>query len=453
MTSVAFELNVACLAIARDGEVMLAGPGYAVAVRDSLHFGEEARARLRISPREAQRRYWAELAETTLAQPPGPCRSTADLVQRHLAALWAQCGGTEAVLLGVMPEWSAAQLGLLLGIAGDIRMPVAGLVDTAVAAARRPYPGRTVWHLQATLGSAWLTRIEQAGAMAVLGERERIERGGIEALERGCAEFIARCFVTRSRFDPLHDAGSEQLLYDALPGWLAAAVRDTRVDTALEWRGNRFEARFEAAALREHVTQLCEPLLRRLRTLASPREPSVLLVHHRLADFPGLVEALLRLPACTPVLLEPGAAARGALRLRPEAQGDGALRLTTALPWDQSPQVFGADPPVAGAGMPTHVLFEGRAWRIADGPVHIGTGLSEGEYGIRLAPATQGVSRRQCAIQIEDGRVMVHDQSRFGTWLNGHRIEGAAVLEPGDELAIGQPPLKLTLIVEVGRGP
>lgn len=457
MLTVGLELNDACFAVARDGEVRLAGPGYAVAEGDRLCFGEEARARLRLNPRAAQRRYWAALSDATLPQPVGGCGRAADLVHEHLAALWVDNRDADAVILGVMPGWTAAQLGLLLGIARDVGMPVAGLVDAAVAASRRPCPGRTIWHLQATLDAAWLTRVEQSQGMARLGARERIDRCGVEALERGCAEFIARRFVECSRFDPLHDAVSEQRLYDALPGWLADASRRERVDLALEWRGNRYQASVGAEALRDCVARLAEPLNRRLRALASPREPSALLVHHRLADFPGLVDALLRLPACTPVLLEPGAAARGALRLRPVPNADGALHMTTALHWDQPPQDMAAGESAGesagGQQVPTHVVFAGRAWRIADGPVHIGTALADDEYGIRLDARAQAVSRRHCAISIEDGRVVVHDQSRYGTLLNGHRVEGSAVLEAGDEIVIGQPPLEFALIAEVTRGP
>ena len=37
---------------------------------------------------------------------------------------------------------------------------------------------------------------------------------------------IAAAFVRRTRFDPLHEAASEQRLWDGLPGWLAALDRD-----------------------------------------------------------------------------------------------------------------------------------------------------------------------------------------------------------------------------------
>ena len=45
-----------------------------------------------------------------------------------------------------------------------------------------------------------------------------------------------------------------------------------------------------------------------------------------------------------------------------------------------------------------------------------------------------------------DGRLVVEDRSRYGTFLNGHRIEGSAVLQIGDGLRIGTPGHELTLI-------
>jgi predicted component of type VI protein secretion system len=97
-------------------------------------------------------------------------------------------------------------------------------------------------------------------------------------------------------------------------------------------------------------------------------------------------------------------------------------------------------------------VFAGRAWRVGAEPLHIGTDIGESEYDIPVPGRAQAVSRRHCSIQLEDGRVMVHDQSRYGTLLNGHRIEGTAVLQAGDVLTLGQPPLEFALIAEVSRG-
>ena len=53
-----------------------------------------------------------------------------------------------------------------------------------------------------------------------------------------------------------------------------------------------------------------------------------------------------------------------------------------------------------------------------------------------------GVSRRHCVVGAENGQVVVTDHSRYGTYLNGHRIDGSAVLQVGDLLRIGTPGIR-----------
>jgi pSer/pThr/pTyr-binding forkhead associated (FHA) protein len=48
------------------------------------------------------------------------------------------------------------------------------------------------------------------------------------------------------------------------------------------------------------------------------------------------------------------------------------------------------------------------------------------------------VSRRHCRLHFHDGYVTVEDLASInGTFLNGQRVEGEAVIRPGDELEIG----------------
>ena len=82
----------------------------------------------------------------------------------------------------------------------------------------------------------------------------------------------------------------------------------------------------------------CEPLLQKLRSRISARGPHVLQVHHRLADFPGVLEALLRLPGTEVHVLEPGAAAPGPVQPVPDCITPVAgLAVLTELPWDRPP--------------------------------------------------------------------------------------------------------------------
>ena len=155
-------------------------------------------------------------------------------------------------------------------------------------------------------------------------------------------------------------------------------------------------------------------------------------------------------------VLAPGAAAAGLAR-RAAGQllpGSGPVAITE-LPWDQGP----ADPPAASATapavaeiLPTHLLAGHTAYRLGDGPFRIGSELQPGEAGVALDPALRGLSRQHCTLRRENGALFVFDHSRFGTWLNGHRIDGAALVQPGDVLAIGSPPVELRLLAEV-NGP
>ena len=64
-----------------------------------------------------------------------------------------------------------------------------------------------------------------------------------------------------------------------------------------------------------------------------------------------------------------------------------------------------------------------------------------------------GVSRRPCSLVRRNGQCVVQDYSRYGTFLNGHKIDGSAVLQVGDLLRIGTPGHELRLITtEAGDG-
>ena len=65
---------------------------------------------------------------------------------------------------------------------------------------------------------------------------------------------------------------------------------------------------------------------------------------------------------------------------------------------------------------------------------------------LALDPEMPGVSRRHCTLMRQDGRCVVDDTSRYGTFLNGHRISGSTVLQVGDTLRVGSPGFEMQLI-------
>jgi len=65
---------------------------------------------------------------------------------------------------------------------------------------------------------------------------------------------------------------------------------------------------------------------------------------------------------------------------------------------------------------------------------------------VGLASDMPGVSRRHCSLARKNGQCVLEDHSRYGTFLNGHRVDGSSVLQVGDALRIGSPGYEFQLI-------
>ena len=95
----------------------------------------------------------------------------------------------------------------------------------------------------------------------------------------------------------------------------------------------------------------------------------------------------------------------------------------------------------------------GFAYAINGEPLNLGTQAASSERWIDLDQAMPGVSRRHCAVGMENGQCVLRDYSRYGTFLNGHRLDGSAVLQVGDLVRLGTPGFELRLITtETGHG-
>jgi pSer/pThr/pTyr-binding forkhead associated (FHA) protein len=98
------------------------------------------------------------------------------------------------------------------------------------------------------------------------------------------------------------------------------------------------------------------------------------------------------------------------------------------------------------AGRPTHVLLDSVAYAVTGDAIVLGSQPTDGARWIDLKTITPGMSRRHCSLSMRDGQCIVEDHSRYGTFLNGHRIEGSAVLQCGDVIRLGTPGVELALI-------
>jgi hypothetical protein len=439
---VGIEVVDAAVVAVRDGLRLAATPGVALLEASGVVIGEAAAAQARAKPVLATDRFWSDLAADSWAQGDAGPVSHAELAYAQLSALWREVAGADdSAVFAVPGAMRLHQAGLLWGIARRAGIPVAGMVDAALAACAGLEARGTVLHLDVQLHQAVLTELS---GVAVL-RRRRVDlapRAGLRAMFSAWAQLVAEAMVRRTRFDPLHQAATEQQLYDRLPGMLAALAAAESVDASIETEAGAFTTPLR----REQFTLAAEAWYAQLAELvhAGHRagEDATLALSARAALLPALGARLASLPGLELAVLPEQAAAAGAAAHAGEIGPAEPPALLVALPRARPAPSGGRLR--QGASRPTHVIQDGRAHAIGTEPLVVGVGPGSGRR-IPL-PALPGVSRSHCTLLARQGAVIVRDTSRHGTWVNGGRVEGEAVLAAGDRLRVGTPGVVLELV-------
>ena len=444
----ATHLNDAGITLLNDQGVVYREPGFAVLDDDSLTTGSGAFARARINPRRIQHRYWSALDTTPLLDQRFSHLSAADLVSRQLEQMCAANGVAENELVVAVPAYmNSGNLGLLLGIAGEIGINMVTLVDSAVAATRREYVGAVPVHIDISLHGTSLTRLSQVGRVQI-EQSELLPDCGVHAIYDTWLTTVAEAFVRQSRFDPLHTAATEQILLDKMADWLLQASKQEVVRLELEHAGITHSAEIESLGFVAAAAPHYQSIISKLRALYRADDLPAIQITDRVARLPGLTQMLRAHVGGEVFALEPGATARGALARCRDTQSAGTgVSLVRQLPWDQSSfSVERQEHGQAAGNAPTHLLHKSTAYAISASPLVIGSQVSESGRSVPLADDMPGVSRRHCSVSQVTTQCIVEDHSRYGTFVNGHRIKGSIVLQVSDSLRIGSPGYEFQLI-------
>jgi len=445
VTLLAAHLNDAGLLFTDGERILCREPGYALLKDDGLVTGREAWANASLEPRRIQNHYWDDLRTAALADTRFTHLTAADLVSQQLESLWKQVARPgDKLALAVPGYMNNDNLGLLLGIALDLDIPVVAMVDAAVASTRRQYTNAVPVNIDLSLHSTILTRLSQEGQVqyergAVIDESGMLDLYGI------WLRVIAESFVQQSRFDPLHTAETEQALQDRILDWLAVASSRDSVPMEIEYRGIAHQAEIASLEFVTAATPVYQNIVSNLRALYRAGETPALQMSDRAARMPGLADTLRARVGGEVFLLEPGATARGLVRRCEENRLGSAVTLARHLPWDQASvavEIAGGH----GGAQPTHILLGSNAAPVNAEVLQLGTQPVDGERWLDLGQDMSGVSRHHCDIAAANGQCVVTDLSRYGTFLNGHRIDGSAVLQTGDVIRIGTPGVELRMI-------
>ena len=447
MGLLAADINDAGITVLSEDAVLYREPGYALLEDDGLTTGNSAFGNSRVKPRRIHNHYWSNLITDPLPDQRFQHLSAADLVSRQVEQIRDKAAGHGDRMVVAVPAYmNNENLGLFLGICDEVGLPVIGLIDSAIAATRRQYANASPVHVDISLHSALLTRVAQSG-QAQVEKTAVVEASGLIAMYEAWIRAISEVFVQQSRFDPLHTAETEQMLLDHLPDWLARASSSKVLALQLEHGGITHKAELESLHLISAAAPVYQRIVSNLRALYRADETPAIQLTDRAAGLPGLADMLKARVGGEVFLLESSATARGLLaRCRDMRDNGGQISLIRHLPWDQAPVELQIDAASSSGGRPTHLLFDSTAYTIGDQPLNLGTQVVEGERWVDLQQSMPGVSRRHCTLQLENGKCVVRDLSRYGTFLNGHKMDGSAVLQVGDLIRIGTPGYELRLI-------
>ncbi|MDJ0883113.1 MAG: FHA domain-containing protein [Desulfobacterales bacterium] len=425
----------------------LESPGFALVHGQNLQLGMSALHQARRRPRQVICRFWEELNTQPLLSPEFEGYNHAELAYRHLEQVWRQVSADAAeVVLTVPDHYEDRELGLLLGIASVLGLPIRGLISQALACTPPETDQGTDFHVDLHLHRLVLTAVDGRPRPEVVRHETIIDQGR-EAVHREWVKMLADAFVHQTRFDPLYAADAEQDLHDRLPQIADARQQDPiHVEMQADGRTHRIQLDQQAfmAPLAPWIENLGHTIGDWQRALSVSPDDSRLVLTHRVAALPGFVDTLENVTGLKARRLSAGAAAANALAYAQlfskgsTAHGVPYLKRVPRAPADTA-AVRAAAPAEDAPDLPTHLLYRGRAYPIVDEPLVVGRELPAGTRGILIQGRLAGVSRHHFSVIREDQQVLLIDSSSYGTLVDEVPVMDRRALMVGQIIRIGKP--------------
>ncbi len=456
MSTLAVEINDAGIAVASKDGLLAIEPGYALREGSEISTGIAAYRQSRRKPQQVSNRYWVNLSME--ASGPGCLgdRNTAELAYFQLKKLWDEYGGSGKDAILVVPHhYGAEHLGLLLGLAQECGMNVRAMIDSAVAATLHAYPGRQLIYLDAGLHRVNVSKLSQGEEVTLAGTAS-LENTGLASVFDALAKRIAEVFVMSSRFDPMHDATTEQLLFDRLPQWLDELRELETIEVSLPFDGAESTVEIGRAQLLAVLAGFYRAIVQLIAQSRDVEAPLVVQVSHRLARLPGLTAELARLDDVRVVVLPEGHATASVLaRLADLVDDGGGVKLLKHLPWHgeaEAGEEPEPEPRVSSlvrldeSRRPTHIVYRGIAYAVESGKIVVGRVRVDGHRMIVIDEQNSGVSRTHFEVAFRNGELLLTDMSRYGTFVNERRVSGELSLKLADVIRVGTPGAELHVI-------
>lgn len=421
-------------------EVLARSPGFANTSGKIPVFGETARLLARLHPRQNFNQFWWQLSLDPLPQKTAEFRHSADLAYSHLNDLTKPLSFDNGAVIAAPSNYTRNQLAVLLGVVRQCSFTTVGLVDIALLLAANTQADECII-IDLQLHQAVLSSFKKTEGYLLKEKVVQVPFAGLLALQDAWTGMIADEFIHQGRFDPMHNAETEQYLHNQLDQWLQASLVNDELQVEINHRGNVHQARLTRAFFEQRT----QPVFERINREIAELRGSDTALHIRTSHMalPGLTRAIPGLIALDDDLVMTAYLHYlDHIRRNPDN-----LQFVARLPLEKTGT---AATPVQNR-TPTHILYQNKAILLPAGRLTFGSAADSESLkeSARIVPVPDSGFSGAIAVTRSTRGVQLELHTTAPVLLNSQPAQQGKALQLGDKLTFGSGEELQLIVVEL----
>ena len=437
------ELNDRGIKVGDESGIIVQSPGFALVMDNKLEVGETAEQQARLQPTNSFNKYWHDLNLEPISHG-NKFRHYADLAYAqlvHLAEVWEI---NNDVIFAVPGNFSRQQLAILLGLAQQSPFTTVGVVDSALAAAVTAAQSEHIVFADIQLHQVVLTKLAIVNDHLITEGVVQIPGVGNQNFMNLMMQIATDIFIQQCRFNPQHNAESEQQLYNELPKWLLQDVKEKTLQLELKSASAMHTAKLPRATLISSLNEYYKKINEQISAITLDNNTQLLL-SKTLSELPGFQASLNQ--NCSVAIVEDHLVNAACYQYRDIINSsDEGIHLVTKFPVESlGSKETESDTPEA-TDNPTHALFLNRAISISSIEIKNNVQLNGNVADVKVIvmnienlPESLGrIDKRSNGVYLNSGEQEV--------FLNDKPVTGEQLLALGDRICFASDGEEISLI-------
>ena len=334
-------------------------PGFANTFETPPVFGFEAIGLTRLHPQQNFNQFWFQLGLDPLVSKNKLFRHHADLAFGHLESITKQFKLEGDTIFAVPSHYSSTQLATLLGLVKHCSINATGLVDLALLALANLQEHQHALFMDVQLHQTVVTLVTKVQGQIIREKVLPIPGTGLLSLHDAWANTITDAFIKQSRFDPLHNADTEQYIYSEMENWLKKVAANNEILLEINNKGAIHQASLTLKNFEQRAKSIFNRINQEISGITSEGAP--LYVLERAFFLPGLQQEMPNIIAVSDNTITEN----GFQHLDLIKAGSDALKLISKLPLTKE-DFSASSTATSTTTKPSHFLFEHKAYAISD---------------------------------------------------------------------------------------